>query len=350
LNIYEKQEELILGDATEPEKPVEQFIQENNLEAAVQLLVELIIRHAGQHDFDRAESLRDRLIEVDPMAVNEIVKTGEAIEAEKANAIDQEHLAIWADFYERLTAEETNVLFYGLKLANHPADHMIYQQGEKRSHLYFIDQGRLKMFYRQKDKTVLLKTLEPGDIFGEDTFFFSDAFCTTSVITDSPVKLYVLSKDDLDKLNLKAAGLESKLNDYCSSLDSVADLLKAKRLERRAAKRLTLPGKLSVQMLDDSNRPAADPFNAQLLDISTIGLAFLMKTTEKVSTLLLGRNLNMKLTFEELASDIKINRVAKVVAVNSEPFHEYVVHTEFGKYLGPSIIDDLADLIHPPEE
>jgi hypothetical protein len=56
------------------------------------------------------------------------------------------------------------------------------------------------------------------------------------------------------------------------------------------------------------------------------------------------------LTFEELASDIKINRVAKVVAVNSEPFHEYVVHTEFGKYLGPSIIDDLADLIHPPEE
>ncbi len=339
-----------MGDATEPEKTVEQYLRQNNPEAAVQLLVELIIRHAGQHDFGRAESLRDRLIEVDPMAVNEIVKTGEAIETAKADAIDQDHLALWADFYERLTAEETNVLFYGLKLANHPANHMIYQQGEKRSRLYFVDEGRLKMFYRQDDKAILLKALEPGDIFGEDTFFFSNAFYTTSVITDSPVKLYVLLKDDLDKLNLKAAGLESKLNDYCSSLDSVADLLKTKKLERRAAKRLTLPGKLLVQMLDDSNQPAADPFNAQLLDISAIGLAFLMKTTEKVSTLLLGRNLNMKLTFEELASDLEIKRVGKVVAVNSEPFHEYVVHAEFRKNLASTVIDDLEDLSHPHEE
>jgi hypothetical protein len=157
-------------------------------------------------------------------------------------------------------------------------------------------------------------------------------------------------KDDLNKLNLKAAGLESKLKDYCSSLDSVADLLKTKNLERRAAKRLTLPGKLSVQILDDSDQPAAEPFNAQLLNISTIGLAFLMKTTEKVSARLLGRNLHMKLTFEELASDMEIKRVGTVVAVNSEPFHEYVVHAEFVKNLGSTIIDDLEDLIHPPEE
>ena len=339
-----------MGDATGSEKLVEQYLRENNHEAAVQLLVELIINYAAQHHFDRADSLRDRLIEVAPMAVNEIVKTGEAIETKKADAIDKDHLAIWADFYERLTVEETNVLFYGLKLEKYPANQMIYQQGEKRAHLYFIDEGRLKMFYRQKNKATLLKVLEPGDIFGEDTFFFSDAFCTTSVITDSPVKLYVLLKDDLETLNLKAAALESKLNDYCLSLDAVADLLKTKKLERRAAKRLTLPGKLLVQTLDDSNRPAAAPFNAQLFNISAIGLAFLMKTTEKVSTRLLGRNLNMKLTFEELASDMEIKRLGKVVAVNSEPFHEYVVHAEFGKHLAATVIDDLAELIHPPEK
>jgi len=339
-----------LGDATEHEKLVEQYLQENNIEAAVQLLVKSIVKYAGEHKFDRAESLRDRLIEVDSMAVNEIVKTGEVIETEKSDAIDKDHLAIWADFYERLTAEETNVLFYGMKLEKHPADHVIYQQGEKRSRLYFIDEGRLKMFYRQADKAILLKTIGPGDIFGEDTFFFSDAFCTTSVITDSPVKLYVLLKNELDKLNSKTPSLESKLNDYCSSLESVADLLKAKNLERRVDKRLNSPGKILVQILNDSNQPAAKPFKAELLDISVSGLAFLMKTTQKAPAMLLGRNLNMKLTFGELASDLEINCVGSVVAVNSEPFHEYVVHADFNKNLTTSIIDDLADLINPAEE
>ena len=339
-----------MGDVTEHEQLIGQYLQENNTAAAVQLLVELIIKKAKEKNFAQAEGLRDKLIEIDSMAVNEIVKTGEIIETEKASAIDEDHLEIWSDLYERLTADETNALFYGMKLAEYPANHMIYKQGEMRSRLYFVDEGRLKMFYRQADKAILLKNLESGDFFGEDTFFFSDAFCTTSVITDSAVKLYVLLQSDLDKLKSKAPGLESKLNDFCVSRESVADLLQAKSLERRVDKRLNLPGKVVVQMLNDANQPAVKPFRAELLDISVSGLAFLMKTTQKASTLLLGRNLNMKLTFEELKSDIEISRVGSVVAVNREPFHEYVVHAEFSKNLNSVIIDDLEDLVNPSEE
>jgi len=310
----------------------------------------LIVNCAKEKNFDRAERLRDKLIEVDSMAVKEIVKTGEVIETEKGAAIDKKHLAVWDGFYKNLTAEETNALFYAMKPEKHPAKHIIYKQGEMRSRLYFVDRGRLKMFYRQADKAILLKTIGPGELFGEDTFFFSDAFYTTSVITASPVKLYVLLRDDLAKLNLKTAGLESKLTDYCLSLESVADLLKAKNLERRTAKRLTLPGKILVQLLDDSDQPAVKPFNGQLLDISVVGLAFLMKTTQKASNMLLGQNLNMKLTFEELASELEIERTGLVVAVNSEPFHEYVIHVEFVKKLDSSIIDELEDLVNNAAE
>ena len=338
-----------MGDPAEHEKLVEQYLQENNTEAAVQLLVSLIEKNAREKKFDRAESLRDRLFEVDAMALNEIVKTGEIIEAEKNSAINKYHLQIWADLYSNLTLEESNALYYGMKLQQNPANHMIFRQGEMRSRLYLVDEGELKMFYRQGDKAILLKTLGPGDIFGEDAFFLADAFCTTSVITDSDTKLRVLLKNELDKIGEKTPGLEAKLMDFCRNLESVADLLKSKNLERRIDQRLNLPAKVLVQMLDDKDKPAAKPFRGELLDISVSGLAFLMKTTQKASGMLLGRNLKMKLTFDELASDLKIDCHGMVVAVNSEPFNEYVIHTEFTRNLSPAVMNALEDLINLEE-
>ena len=314
------------------------------MEAAVQLMAELIVKYAKGKKFEQAEALREKLIQVDELAVNEIVRTGEAIEAEKSNAIDPQHLELWADLYDSLALEEVNALFYSLKCTEHPADQMIYEQGEMRARLYFIEGGQLKIFYRQEDKTVLLKVLGPGELFGEDTFFYADAFCSTSVITDSPAKLYVLMKDDLDRLNSVAPGLESKLKGYCSSLKSVADLLKEKKLERRLSQRLSLPGKVMVQLSHDFTQPEMEPFKAELLDISANGIAFLMKSAEKVSTQLLGRSLEMNLNFYELGSELEINCLGSVVAVNREPFHEYVVHAEFSRHLNADTMDDLENL------
>ena len=72
--------------------------------------------------------------------------------------------------------------------------------------------------------------------------------------------------------------------------------------------------------------------------------------TQKASTMLPGRNLNMKLKFDELGSDMEIKRIGSVVAVNSEPFYEYVVHAEFSKNIDSSILEDLEDLINSAEE
>lgn len=338
-----------MGDITEQQKLIEQYLREDKKEAAVELLVKLIVKFAREKKFDQAEGLRDKLFQVDAMAVNEIVKTGEVIEAEKKEAIDKNHLDVWAELYDSLTADEVNALFYSLKRTEHPADHLIYSQGEMRSRLYFIDEGQLKIFYRKAEKAILLKILGPGDFFGEDTFFNSDAFCSTSVITDSAAKLYVLLKNDLDQLNSKTPALETKLSGYCSSRESVADLLKAKHLERRIEPRFHLPGKVSVQLLQNSTQPALDPFKAELLDISISGLAFLMKTTEKASTMLLGQSLGMNLTFAEIASDLEISCVGSVVSVNSEPFHEYVVHVEFTQNLNDDTMHELEDLMHAAE-
>jgi CRP-like cAMP-binding protein len=329
---------------SEHEKQLDRYLQENKKDEAIQLLHDLIVDSAREKNFDRAEALRDKLYEVDPLAITEIVKTGEVIEAEKRSAIDKDHLELWADFYESLTAEETNTLFYGMQQVDFEKDHMVFKQGEICSRIYFIDKGRLKMIYRLGDQTIALKTLGPGDIVGEDTFFFSDAFCTTSVITDSAVRMRVLDKDDLAILNEKSPALESKIIDYCLKLESVCNLLKARKLERRVNRRISLPGKILVRILKEGDDPEDNTFHGELLDISASGMAFIIKTTRKFAKLLLGRNLELKLTFDEIGSDMHVDAEGTVVAVNREPFSEYIVHTDFGRDLKRSVIDDLEDL------
>jgi hypothetical protein len=73
-------------------------------------------------------------------------------------------------------------------------------------------------------------------------------------------------------------------------------------------------------------------------------MAFIIKTTPGFASLLLGSHLNLTLTFAELASDMKITAVGEVVAVNKEPFNEYVIHVEFSRSLNPLVIHDLEDM------
>jgi CRP-like cAMP-binding protein len=328
----------------EHEKLIEQYLREGNRDAAVQLLSELIVKTARDKDFEQAEALREKLFEVDSMALREIIKTGEIIETEKSQAIDEKHLETWSGLYDSLSPDEINALYYSMQSGKFSESHMLFKQGDICSQIYLIDSGRLNMFYRKAGKATLLKTLGSGDLVGEDTFFFADAVCTTSVIADTAVNCHILKKDRLAKLSVEFPGLEPKIKEYCLGLEPVAELLKAKSFERRLKDRLSLPGKVVVQMFDQNLKPVEKPFRGELLDISASGLAFIIKTTKKSAATMLGVKLNMALSFAELASALKFKRLGTVVAVNTEPFNEYIVHTEFTKNLDPLVLDELEEL------
>ena len=333
-----------MRDLVDHEKLLEQYLSEGKKDAAVQLLLELIVKTAKDKDFEQAEALRHKLFEVDSMAIKEIIKTGEIIESEKSQAIDEKHLETWSGLYDRLSADETNALYYNMQSGRISANQMLFEQGDVSSQLYLIDSGRLKLFYRKSGKAILLKTLGPGDLAGEDAFVFADAVYTTSVLADTAVNCHILDKDRLAKLSSDFPGLEPKIKEYCLSLEPVADLLKAKSVERRLKDRLNMPGKVTVQMFDHDFKPVERPFRGELLDISASGLAFIIKATKKSAAAMLGVKLNMVLSFAELASDLRFKSLGTVVAVNSEPFNEYIVHTEFAKSLDPLVLDELEEL------
>ena len=88
------------------EELVDQHVRHDNKEAAVELLFDLILRHAREKNFEKAEALRERLFEVDPMSLTEIIKSAEIIEEEKNESIDPDHLDVWSGMYDLLTTEE----------------------------------------------------------------------------------------------------------------------------------------------------------------------------------------------------------------------------------------------------
>ena len=314
-----------MQDFIDQEKLLQKYLQENNKESAVELLFDLITKNAAAKNFSKAEQLREQLFEVDPMAVDSIVKSAEIIETSKIAAIDEVHRDIWSHLYERLTREEKIALYYGMKNASYEADQIIFRQGEMNSNLYFINAGRLKNFYQKDKHGILLKTIGPGDIAGEDTFF-SNSTCTTSMMTDSTVKLNFLEKAVLQKWQDEVPALAGKLQKYCAELESINDLLQKKELERRAHRRYSVSSNTTVQI---TVKPDNKVFKGDLSDISASGVSFVMNTSSKAADSLLGRDLDLKLAFGRAFPDLRIDRNGTIVGIHYQMFNEYLINVKW---------------------
>lgn len=334
------EERAFMQDPIDEEKLLEKYLQENDKQSAVELLFDLIAKNATAKNFSKAEQLREKLFEVDPMALDRIVKSAEIIETEKIAAIDPVHRDIWSHLYERLTSEEKIALYYGMKKANYEAEQIVFRQGEMNSNLYFIDAGRLKAFYHKDKHGILLKTIGPGDIAGEDTFF-SNSTCTFSMMADSAVKLNFLEKTVLQKWNDEAPTLANKLQAYCADLESIHDLLQKKELERRAHRRYVVPGNSTIQIIA---KPDNQVFKGDLSDISASGVSFVMSTSSKAADTLLGRHLNLKLAFEQAFPELRIDRDGIIVGIHHQMFNEYLINLKWAAPLDNGTIERIKSI------
>jgi len=323
-----------MADARAKEKLLETYLKENKKELAVDLLFELITQNAKAKNFSKAEALRETLFEVDSMALNVIVKSGEIIEAEKIAAVDPVHRDTWARLYQELTKEESIALYYEMKTATFDAQQIVFRQGEMNSNLYFIHSGRLNMFYHKGNQGILLKTLGPGDIVGEDTFF-TQSTCTTSLMASSRAKLNYLEKTVLQKWHSDASNLMNKLQDYCLKLESVKDLLHNKELERRAHRRYDISGTAAIQITD---KPEGKVYKTELSDISASGVSFIMNTSPQSAETLLGCQLNIKFLLPRISGETRIDQSGSIVGVHRQLFNEYLINVKWDQTLSDDIV------------
>ncbi len=322
-------DDLLTEDPARLEALVDEYVKRKNIQEAVSLLYKMTLRFAREKNFTKAEQLREKLFRVDPMALAEIVKTGDVIEEEKKNAVLNDYMDIWANLYVRLTPEEASALFYSVKPISFPADHTLVAQQQKNSTLYFINRGQIKIVYAQEDKETFLKMLGSGDVAGDDTFF-SISVSTVSLITMSQVKAGCLNRDALKSLEEKFPGIGEKIRHFCTLGGGIHDLVTKKGLERRQQTRVRLAGRTMVQLLDLKGTSIGKPFKGTILDISTGGIAFSIRTSNWQTTrLLLGRKLQMTIMIRTTTAPIEISGMGTIIGAQEMKNGRFSLHLKF---------------------
>ncbi len=320
-----------MDDLAQLEAQAEQYASDGDTQAAVKCFFELVERHARSKNFPQAEAMRERLMAVDDMALTEIIKSAEIIEAEKSEAIDEEHIQAFKPLFDTLTEEETNALYFAQQSMTLEAGEVLYRQGDINTRLYFILDGHLKLYFSREGKDNLITTLEQGDIAGQDSFF-ATTLCTTSLAVQSRAEVQVIERDHIDGWKESSPALEAKLKKFCHGQD-VASLITSKGLERRMSKRIKVEGAVVAQVLDASKRLLGKPFHGDMADISNTGLSFCIKATDKSARVLLGRQLKVKATLEMGKKKQDLARSGTTVAVTPLFFGDFLIHVKFNQPL-----------------
>jgi hypothetical protein len=311
------------------EEVVNSHLELNNREAAVQLLFEMVVECARSKDFVRAEAYRARLMEVDDLALTEIIRSAEIIEEEKLQSVDTVHRTVWARLYNRLTPEEGTAFYHALGKEDLEAMQTIFAQGDQHSKLYLINRGELALIWRDGPREIVLRRLGQGEIALADGFF-SESVCTVSLVTLSRVELAALDREALVAWEKDFPTLEDKLRAFCLSAPATSSLLKEKGVERRDHHRKVISGSAAVQLFSGLGKPVAKPFRGDVADISQGGVAFLVNIGDrKTARALLGRNVGFTVVIPGNEPRVKLTRKGFIVAISHIPFEGYCLHVKF---------------------
>ena len=337
-----------MNEFAEKENRLEGFIKENNTTDAIGILSDLAISCARKKQFQKAEQYRDRLYDVDPMALPDIIRVNEIIEEEKLQGIDVDHRQLFSALYELLPPHQANALFYAMEEINVKPGEVLRNQGEASDSLFFLNTGKLSVTYKQNSRTNLLGFLEPGSFFGENTFF-SITISTVSVTAHSPSKLFRIRKEIFRKLKKEHAGMHGILRDFCLKNGTVPTLIKQKDLDRRKYKRERLLGKSLMQLLDNSDKLIGKPLRVELHDISSGGTSFLLRISqEEKASLMLGRKLVIQFRSVTASPPLKVQKKGTIVAVSPSAFDDYSFHINFDSEMMPRFLAAILSVFSKP--
>jgi CRP-like cAMP-binding protein len=322
------------------ERQINELLAQKKTDEVLTFITQLIDKCSQKKQFRAAYKLRDWLIEINPMALTEIIHTAELIEEAKQAAIDTIHLETWKKLTDILSIEEFSSLYHAMTLKTYPRGKTIVQQGTNARTLLFINSGQLQTQVLNRDTLVPLNVKEAGEIVGAETFFEASVWTITA--KSLGCEMFLLSRAKLESLKKHHPSLEAKLSDFCSSFQSTSTQLQKNKKNRRLFRRRDLSGRMTFAVLNKSGREISNEAKGNLLDISVGGVAFSIHSSQKKNAVtLFGRQLRVSIN-TGVASHILI-RKGTVQAVRDMDLigNEYSLHLEFSKQLTNSELQQI---------
>ncbi len=304
---------------------------------ASQFLYEKCIEAAEEKRFDAAEMLRDRILEVDPNALAEVIKAGERIEEERSSSITSNHISIWQDLYDSLTTDEFNALYEALKPREYDSSSVIVEQGENSPLLYFINSGHVRLSCWRGQEEVFLKKIGPGEIVGTGPFFDVSNW-TVALTAVGNTKIHILGRDIFLDLLEQYPAIEPCLINFCSKAETVPKLLKMSGEDRRQHPRYPVSLLVKHTLLDAFGNPSMRSFKGEIIDISCGGFSFFIRISRKENArLLLGRGIRTTMVIQK---DETVDGKGVIVAVRFQGMDEgeYSVHVQLDNIISEDVV------------
>ncbi|MDH4317849.1 MAG: cyclic nucleotide-binding domain-containing protein [Desulfobulbaceae bacterium] len=332
---------------TQKEEQIFQLVKDGNKDQAKRKLADLVIELAKQHNFSDADRLRDRIYEIDAMALSEIIRTGEVIDEEKAKAINGGHKAVWENLLSKITEEEFTTLYHATTRNTYPAGQVIVTSGSTNDALLFVNRGTVEVSHVLDGEKTVITELHPGNMICEN--FFESSLWTLTLTALGEVEIGMLTRKNLDKWSRTFPGLESKLKDFYNQSPELRKILQQKNINRRGAPRYEVSRKIFFQFLDKEGKVGEKSFRADLIDISLKGLSFAIRISKKDNCrMLLARTI--RLTVPLKSGNKQVHLDGRILSV--QPYNvlesDYGVHVRLLKPIPETHLSLFCDIT--PEE
>lgn len=322
------------------ELKIKEKIKKGEIETASKLIFDLIVVHAQKKDIAKATDWREKLISLDSTQLALIFDSAEIIKSERAALIDPIHKTLWKGLYDSFTEKEGHLLYRKMQQREFPANKILIQQGKLNNTLFFVDEGQIKITFRQGTKEVFFNNLENGDTAGQDTFF-NISICTNTVVTVKATKLRYLSRTALQELESDIPGISKKLAETCAWLESKSPNVNQNRPthERRQHERHKVSAKITVQTFDKNGEPVRPMYQGWLGDISIGGAAIIIDYADKsIGRSLLGRMTSLSIRFNKGSGmDLK----GRILGAKHDDSHAYTINMKFSNPVDPSLLQNI---------
>ncbi|TKB06019.1 cyclic nucleotide-binding domain-containing protein [Desulforhopalus sp. IMCC35007] len=327
---------------TLPEKDqIVALAAEDRKTEAVKLIVGLINTATQNQQFDKAEALQEWLLQIEPMALTESIRATELIEESKKALIDENFYFVWKNIVDILSAEEFIALYHAMKRKSYASGEHLVQQGQIHSELFFVNTGRVQLYTHIDGREIPLQIVSEGGLLGHGTFFELSVW--TSAAKSQGAEVFSLSYESLQKLEKKYPGIESKLSDYCSHIETSTTLLKKMKRSRRQLERKKISGKISFILLGADGKKTEAEGRGNILDISQGGVCFIVHSSQRKNThYLFGKKI--QLSIKKSNTNPAVERNGKILAVRDHDIigNAYSVHVEFDTLLTGSELREIV--------